>query len=119
MIKYADYKCGMIAYLGVCESNDCSDCSIEEMDRGWFYRLHKFCKEGKCSETYKDLDMYSIIMTYSIFCGGGWIIAGIISCAASTRMSRILSLISGLVFLLLFVIFSGLFGTIWKKVLKV
>jgi len=89
------------------------------MDRGWFSRVQEACKNDGCPQPIKDLNGYGTVMVFAFVCGIGWIIAGIIAYCAASSWSKLLALISSISFIVLFIIFIGLFGATWHSVKKV
>ena len=107
---------GRLHFSGNCDITRCEYCVIDSIDRGWFYRHHYICQEKGCSKDELSNDMYNLLMVYSILCGAGWIACGVLSCLGSMRMSKALTLVSGIIFVVLFLIFIVMFGCIWSNV---
>ena len=109
------YICGLVRYeratLTLYEN-----CDPGKMDRGWFERVHNYCKNGDCHENFKKLRGYSTIMAFSILCGIGWFVAGILAYCSSKYSKGIYSLISAIIFAVLYIIFIGLFISTWKSI---
>ena len=101
---------GRLHFSGNCDITRCEYCVIDSIDRGWFYRHHYICQEKGCSKDELSNDMYNLLMVYSILCGAGWIACGVLSCLGSMRMSKALTLVSGIIFVVLFLIFIVMFG---------
>lgn len=87
------------------------DCEIDKADRGWFYRIHKFCEKSD-SLCVKGEDQFAIIMAYAITCGVLWIAAGGVALIASIKAERLWIWISMGLFLVGYIIFVSLFSTI-------
>eukprot|EP00826_Nyctotherus_ovalis_P049785 TRINITY_DN603_c0_g2_i10.p2 TRINITY_DN603_c0_g2~~TRINITY_DN603_c0_g2_i10.p2 ORF type:complete len:141 (-),score=30.82 TRINITY_DN603_c0_g2_i10:126-548(-) len=89
------------------------------MDRGWFARVREYCNDYECPQIVKDLNGYGTVMAFAFVCGVGWIIAAILAFCAASNWSKTLAIISGIIFLGLYIVFLGLFATTWHSVKKV
>ena len=112
------YMCGFI-HMEKIPSTPISESEIDDfdygkMDRGWFQRVYKICKDGDCSKN--RLNGFKTVLTYAILCGICWIGAGGLSFFASMKMDKLFALISGIIFSVTYIIFIGLFGATWKSV---
>ena len=103
--------------MSTCYYPDCSTCKFDKIDRGWFKRVHKAYKDLGISKEASSIDPYSIVLAYAITCGIGWIMAGVFAIIGGGMMSKAWGITSGTMFSIFYVIFIGLFGGAWSKVI--
>ena len=102
----------------VIKFSETEECKIDKADRGWFGRRHKECTDKKdyingCSVGY---DSYQLVLTYAIVCGVSWIGAGVVSFLASKTLNKMFAQLSLLIYMVGFIIFVGLFGSIMTQI---
>ena len=112
------YHCGFLRYEKFTITNT-KNCQPGKMDRGWFRRLHDTCKNGECNDDLKNVNVYSLLLAYSIVCGLGWFIASWISLYASLKTVRQPVLVTAFIYAILYIISLVMFGVIWNKIKKV
>ena len=104
-----------MGYSGWCDKSDCDCCVIDAMDKGWYNRYHIFCKENNCNTYEYRLDSFVPLLVYCFICGVGWIFTGTLACLGSLRNSKIITFISMIVLISVYLAFAALFGVIWNK----
>lgn len=121
------YYCGDIRVRTAPSNIALSDeeCSpdYEEMDRGWFQRVHDICSDSDSRLEYNDTDMcrlkgYECVLGLSISCGSGWIVASVFALLAAILLNHVLGLIAASVFAVFYVIFLVFFVIIWQDVIS-
>jgi len=108
---------------GNCFLTSC-ECEIGEADRGWFERLHNYCKDKQSDNESKDdcrpgSDAYQFIMSIAIVCGFAWILAGSFSFLAHSARSntdKVFALGSLAIYIVGYIIFAGLFGIVMNQI---
>eukprot|EP00826_Nyctotherus_ovalis_P056054 TRINITY_DN7503_c0_g1_i1.p1 TRINITY_DN7503_c0_g1~~TRINITY_DN7503_c0_g1_i1.p1 ORF type:complete len:454 (-),score=113.44 TRINITY_DN7503_c0_g1_i1:165-1526(-) len=119
-------SCGRIRLRnkpGNVQDNSYCDLSYQEMDRGWYKRVHEYCNSRENSdEGVPDickLNGYGIVLAYVIACGVGWILAGAIAALATAVDSKMIAFASVGVFVIFYLTFIGLFAAAWHSVREV
>ena len=103
---------------------DC-DPKYDEMDRGWFNRVHKNCKDEDVTSLIKkdeyqriciNLRGYKYVLAISLTTGIGCIVGAATAILAMILTSKLLAFIAGIVFVVFYIIFIVLFSLIWDDV---
>jgi hypothetical protein len=126
-IGYDDkYMCGLIRFtskFGSSASTPIDYCKdFENGDRGWFRRVHDFCNEVDCKNHPREIDKlvgYGGVMSFAIVCGIGWILSGLIALAGSLKPDKLIAIIAGALFTVLYAVFIGVFTAVWVSVRRV
>ena len=134
LIPVGEYWCGMIR-----RSPPNTNCDYKSLDRGWFKRVNDASMEmsggsssssghvhtagsdskGNADNPFESLVGYKAVLAYAILCGLGWITAGTLALFAGHTKSNRLALTASIIFAVLYVVFIGLFGAVWRSVRKV
>ena len=106
---------------------DCT-CDIDRADRGWFKRLHDYCKNKQSEDESENeseydcppgSDAYNVIVSIAVVCGLGWVIAGVLSliaCGLEDDTSKTCALVSTSIYFVGYIIFVGLFGVVMTQI---
>jgi hypothetical protein len=99
-------------------------CMPDSMDRGWFKRVYQAVKDdvsgpGLDKDELKKLAGYEAVLSYAIICGVGWMVAGALALVASSKLNKMLALVAGIIFAVLYCLHVALFGAIWDSVARV
>ena len=126
------YDCGFMAIrlnaavsgsINLYDENEECKGVYDLMDRGWYKRVHHYCKHDKIYEvpTYHDrnlckLNGFGVVLSYGITCGFSWVLASIITALAFFMNNKIFGFISIGFFSIIYIIFIGLFSAGWNSV---
>ena len=95
-------------------------CGYSEMDRGWYKRLHDYCKTFNCDDTkFKTLNGWGLVLSESIICGIGWIFSGLLALLGIFILNKIMNFLTGGIFAMFYVLFIVLFSIGWKSVMEI
>lgn len=103
------------------KDQDC-DSDYQEMDRGWFYRVHDLCDyegTGYSLNSMCDLRGYRYVYAYAITFGVGWILCAIVAIVAVIISNKIVAFIAGGLFAAFYIVFIVIFSLVWHSVRKV
>lgn len=110
------YLCGLVRYT--VKASSTAECPVpQDIDRGWFRRVHDICSEFECKG--KDLDKltgYGGVLVFALVCGIGWMASGLVAYAASIQPNKALAMGAGAMFTLLYLVFIGIFVSVWVSV---
>ena len=121
------YGCGDIRAFNLLENNELWNkndrCKRPKMDRGWFRRVRKHCKDNRgTSPSYSDickLKGFNLVLAYAITCGIGWLISGGIAGAGAVLDIKLAGFAAAGAFAVFYIIFIVLFSIVWHSVRKV
>lgn len=117
-IADAKYSCGDLRLRripgNIGAAGEKCDADYGEMDRGWFRRVHEYCKEG--SGKVCELNGYKYVLALSVTCGVGCVLSALVGLLAVILVSKTLGQIAGGMLVVFYLIFVVLFTLIWDSV---